>query len=287
MGALWGLQFAMLKLAATQGLSEINILTITLVLLSVIFTIILLLQSEMFRITRERVLFLTIIGLLGYIFPLLAALHAAPHISAGILTLIATMAPVVTISIAMLLRTETVTFQRIIAIMLGVLSVLFVLWPQDEFQENGTTYWMIIALILPICYGIESIFIAKYWPSGVTTLQAVTGETLMATAMIVPVFIIYGEPISANSDWSTGALAIAIFVIAGVIESFIYFYLIEKTGGVFVSFGTFIALFAGIAWGIVLFSESHGTSVWVAVFTLCLSLCFAIADRPVPNNLDK
>ena len=279
MGGLWGLQFAMLKLAAEQGLSEIDTLMIALVLLSVIFTAILVVRRETFRTTSKLFVFLAIIGLLGYIFPLLAALHAAPHIPAGILTLIATLSPVVTILVATLMKTEPVSFQRLIAVVLGVVAVLLVLWPEVELPRYGNTYWILVALIVPLCYGIESIYIASNWPRGMTSLQVVTAQTLVATLMLLPVFLIYGNLSATGSNWSGGASAILIFVLAGVIESLIYFYLIEKTGGVFVSFASFISLFAGIAWGIFLFSESHGVMVWFAVAATLVSLFLATSEK--------
>ena len=279
MGVLWGLQFAMLKLAAERGLSEVDTLMIALVLLSVIFTIILLVRQQTFRITVKLINFLAIIGLLGYIFPLLAALHAAPHIPAGILTLIATLVPVITILIATLLKTEPVSVQRMIAVGLGVIAVLLVLWPELELPGYGNTYWIFVALVVPFCYGIESIYIASSWPRGMTSLQVVTAQTLVATLLFLPVFFFYGNPGAVGSNWSGGEVAILIFVLAGVIESLIYFYVIEKTGGVFVSFASFISLFAGIAWGILLFSESHGLVVWFAVAATFVSLLLATSGK--------
>ena len=70
-----------------------------------------------------------------------------------------------------------------------------------------------------------------------------------------------------------------VFVAAGIIETLLYFLLIKYAGGVFVSFGTFISLFAGIAWGIALFAEVHPASTWVAVIALFASLALVCTDR--------
>ena len=57
-----------------------------------------------------------------------------------------------------------------------------------------------------------------------------------------------------------------------------YFWLIRTTGGVLVSFGTFVSLFAGIGWGMAIFSESHGPAVWVAVLVLVGALALVCLD---------
>lgn len=283
MGAMWGLQFAMLKLAAEGGYGEINILMMTLILLSIVFSLIMVTRKQSFAVNRERIWFLLITSVLGYVIPLSAALHAAPHMPAGILTMIGCLAPVVSISIALMLRTEFVSAQRVLAVVCGLIAIGLVLWPQLELPGRGAAPWMLLALLVPACYGVESVYAAVYWPKGWTSLQAVTGETLMATLLVLPMFFVIGDPPAMVATWSTAEWAIAVFVVAGVIESLIYFFLIQTTGGVFVSFGTFISLFAGIGWGVILFSESHGALVWGAVGTLCAALALACFDRPMAS----
>lgn len=279
MGGLWGLQFAMLKRAAGIGLSEISVLMVALLLLSVIFAALLLVRDGMFRLSLERIRFLAIIGLLGYVFPLLAALYAAPHLPAGILTLIATSAPVATIVTVLLLRSESVSPRRLVAVALGVLSVLMILLPEISLPDGGNSAWIVVALVVPVCYGVESVYIAACWPRGLSSLQAVAGETFASALMMVPICLVFGDPIVKIGALSFSDIAITVFVLAGVVESLVYFYLIERTGGVLVSFGTFVSLFAGIVWGMLLFDERHAAIVWIAIAVLCMALYLAVRDR--------
>ncbi len=280
MGGLWGLQFAMLKLAGQAGYSELNILMLALVLLSAVFASLLVARGETFTLNRGRLVFLGVTAVLGYIAPLLAALHAAPHIPAGVLTLIASLTPMLTISVALIFKTERVAIKRILAVAFGALAVVLVLAPELRLPGYGAAYWLVIALIVPFCYGVESIYIAARWPAGMTALQAVAGETWIAAILVLPVFLVFGDPVSLSFSVSSAEVAVAVFVLAGVIESLVYFYLIRTTGGVFVSFGTFVSLFAGIGWGVLLFSESHGVAVWGAVIALCVSIGLVCLDQP-------
>ena len=59
-----------------------------------------------------------------------------------------------------------------------------------------------------------------------------------------------------------------LFVLAGLIEIVLYFYIIQHTGAVLINFGFFISLFSGIAWGMLIFDEQHGAAVWGAVAVL-------------------
>ena len=282
MGAMWGLQFAMLKLAASSGYGDLFVLLITLILLSGIFAALMALRGERFFINRQILVFLVITAALGYVLPLLAALYAASELSAGVLSLIACMSPVVATLCALSLRTEKVSATRFVAVVLGVASVLMILLPELDLPGHGKLVWIVAGLVVPLAYGIESVYIAAKWPEGVSPLQLVTGESLVAAVMVVPLLFISGEPLPDMVSWDA-VIAIGVFVLAGVIESMLYFYLIRETGGVLVNFGTFISLFAGIAWGAALFAESHGANVWLAAATLIVALWLARKGHPPTN----
>lgn len=279
MGTFWGLQFAMLKLAVGERYSDLAILTLSLSLLSVIFLSALVVRGELFAVSKDKVVFLLVTSVLGYIAPLWAALYAAAHIPAGILTLLASLSPIVTVAIALAMRTEVVSGRRILAVLLGSVAVCLVLWPELELPGFGKMHWILIGLVMPLCYGAESIYIAKFWPRGLTPLQAVTGETVTAAVLVLPIFLIVDGSLSIPTAMSKAEWAIALFVAAGVVESMLYFYLISKTGGVFVTFAGFVSLFAGIGWGVLLFAEIHGATVWIAVGLLCVSLFLACWQR--------
>jgi len=282
MGSLWGLQFAMLRQAAQAGYSDLTVLTITLLLLSLIFLLIAAAKRDPFQPSWGLLVFLVVTALLGYVAPLAAALYAASRLSAGVLSLIACMTPLVTVLLALLTRSETVTAARISAVGLGVLSVTLLLWSQIDLPHRGKLPWMTVALVVPLSYGIESIYIARFWPKGLSALHAVTGETVVAALLVAPIYLLSGQALPDRLSWGDAEIAIAVFVAAGVVESLLYFVLIQKTGGVFVNFGTFVSLFAGLMWGILLFSERHPDLTWVAVALLAAALLLASKDPPPP-----
>ena len=279
MGATWGLQFAMLKLAVEEGYHELNILLLALTLISVIYGVMVVAMRRLFSIDRERIVFFVVIALIGYVIPMGATLYAADHVPAGILTLLASLAPLFTFAVAIIFRTEPVSGLRIVAVVLGCVSVALVLAPQAELPGEGALWWMVLALLIPLCYGVESIYVASRWPSGLDVMQVGFGEAVVAMLLTAPLVWWFGDPSTLSMSGTTADLAIGIFVLCGVFEVYMYFYLIRTTGGVLVSFGTFIALFAGIAWGMLLFAESHDGFVWLAVGIACCALSLVTYDH--------
>ena len=278
MGVLWGLQFTVLKLAVERGRAELNVLMMALVLISVVYAFLVALRGRGFRLTRPRLEFFVVIGILGYLLPMGATLYAAPYVAAGILTLLASLAPVVTFAVALLLRTEPVSKARIGAMLLGCVSVVLVLAPEAELPGHGALGWMALALIIPFCYGVESLYVAARWPEGLGVLEVGLGEALAASLLTLPFFLLFGEPFTFGAESLVADLAVGVFVLCGVLEIVMYFWLVRTTGGVLVSFGTFVALFAGIVWGMIIFSETHGAPVWVAVLVLVAALALVSVD---------
>ena len=276
-GAAWGAQFSMLKLAMQGGYGEIAVLFIALLLISIGYFLFLCLRRALFFPTREIIVFLVVTSVLGYVIPLLAAIYAAPYLPAGIMTLIASLTPVVTVSVALLLRTERVSSRRIGAVVLGTLAAFLVLLPELALPGFGTFTWMLLIGLVPLCYGLEPIYVFARWPRGLDAWQVGFGEAVAATLLMLPIFLVFGD-FSIGLTWSEAETGILLFAVAGLVEVVLYFYIIQQTGGVLVSFSNFISLFAGIGWGMLLFGESHGALVWAAVFVLIAALVLLALD---------
>ena len=192
------------------------------------------------------------------------------------------MSPAITFATAALFRTEHISVVRLIAMVLGICSVLILMLP--GILGEVISLWVLAALLIPLCYGTESVYVDRNWPEGMGVIQVGFAEAFTAFVLILPlVYFIDGFP--AAIDLSGRAeIAIAVFVLCGLFEIFAYFYLIRTTGGVLVSFGSFVALFAGVAWGILLFNEQHGGLTWVAAALMVSSLLMVSLDAYLRNR---
>lgn len=279
MGSTWGLQFAMLKLAVEEGYDEFGVLMLALVMIAIISGAVVAIRRRYFRLNRERLIFFSVIAIIGYVLPMTATLYAAPYVPAGILSLMASLTPLFTFATALIFRTEAISKLRMAAVCLGCVSIAMVLAPQLQLPGSGTLWWLILALLIPLCYGVESIYVAANWPAGLDVIQMVFAEVLAGAIFTVPLLVMFGEPRTLILQGTMAELAIVVFVLCGVFEVYMYFYLVRTTGGVLVSFASFVSLFAGIGWGILIFSESHAISVWLAVFILCAALALVTIDH--------
>lgn len=144
--------------------------------------------------------------------------------------------------------------------LLGCIATVLVLAPQAELPGYGALPWMLVALLIPLCYGVESIYVAARWPEGLDVMQVGFGEALAAAILTAPLLLLSGEPQSLVLQASIAEFAILVFVLFGVFEVFMYFYLVRTTGGVLV------------------FSETHDATTWFAVIVLVAALALVSAD---------
>jgi drug/metabolite transporter (DMT)-like permease len=89
-----------------------------------------------------------------------------------------------------------------------------------------------------------------------------------------------GEPLFFMTASAVGGSALLTFVLVTVVETYLYFHLLRSAGAVFISVASFIALFAGILWGIALNGESHPASVWLAVALVVVALYLVGSRSP-------
>ena len=279
MGILWGLQYAMIKLAAESGYNEINIIVLTLLMVSAFYLILVKVRGLKIPPNKETIVFLIIIAILGYILPLLATVYAAEKVTAGIISLVACLTPILTVLLALILRSETVSRSRIAGIALGAFSVTMVLLPELRSPDLGMLPWILLLLVAPLVFAVENIYVSMKWPKGLGAVEMVAGEAIVASVLMLPLFFVFGAPHEIKWQWTSAEIAIVVYVLAGIAESFLYFHIIRTTGGVLVSFGSFVSLFAGIGWGIVIFSESHPMTVWIAVIFLVVALTCIAASK--------
>ncbi len=275
MGAAWGLEFSMLKLAARAGYPEAGALAAMLAIVAAAYWVAIAWRGAWFRPTRRIVVFLLAVATLGYVLPLLAALFAARHVDAGVMTLVASFTPIVAVATALAFRTERVSPRRVLAVVLGMASATIVLLPDAGPPQAGALAWLLVVFVVPLTYGVESVYVSVAWPDGLTPLQIGAGQALVALLAVVPIHLALEPPMAYDPDWNAGQIAIAVMAACLLVEVFLYFFIIRATGGVLVSFGLYVSLFAGIAWGAVLFGERLDAATWLAVGVLAAGLALA------------
>ncbi|MEM7070391.1 MAG: DMT family transporter [Pseudomonadota bacterium] len=295
LGTLWGLQFSLLKIANIMQISELVFLVFTLLSLTLIYNAILFIKRQNFHLTVECVRYFFISGSLGYVLPLGVALHLSDTLSAGSITLLASSAPVITVILSTLIGHERMNIKKMLGVVMGFSASILVLWPlieslfgnQNSHFENAQPLDLLIALIIPLAYGFDVVYISAFWPKNLNATQVVAGETGFAGLFLLPFFFIFEDPGVIFHLKQETWLPILAFIIVSIFEIFLFFYLIRKTGPIFVANGGYVALIAGVVWGIVLFDEQHGLHLWFASILLVIAIWCVLPKKEKHPSLNS
>jgi drug/metabolite transporter (DMT)-like permease len=279
LGLSWGLHFPILKFAARSGLPYSGIAAAAICGVALALLSACLVRRRLPAFGRGYLRFYLVCALLGYLAPYFLALFAAGRIDAGMLTLIGSTSPIFTLCLAALVGAERITAIRVFGILLGAVSVAFLILPQASLVGVTAVTAMVAALGIPLSYSSYHVYLSKYWPAGSDSFQVACGEALTAVCLMTPIFLFAGGTDLFASEWGVGHWAILATVVITTLDCYLYFEIVRLAGPVFVSQGGFIAVIAGVLWGMLLHGEKPSEWLWVSLAFLIGSLFLLALSR--------
>jgi drug/metabolite transporter (DMT)-like permease len=278
LGASWGLYFSLLKIAVLSGISYVGILTLTTVGVGVGMVAIALVRRRMPRFSRRHIGFYLVCALSGYLVPMIAELFVIAHIPAGVLTLIVSMAPLATLLLAWLMKTDLISRSRVAGIVLGAIAIFAILLPDAHFSEDIAWRWLLLAVLVPVSYAIHHNFTARCWPEDSDSYQVACGEAIFGSLLLLTFSLFHWQSQDLQS-WNQGHSAILFMATISLIDIYIYFELIRLRGPIYTSHANYFMVISGVVWGMVIFSERPSPLMWVSALLLVASLYLATSGK--------
>jgi len=283
LGGSWGLYFSMLKIAVLSGISYTGILTLSTVGVAVGMSAIALLRRRKPEFRLRHNIFYLVCALTGYLLPMIVELLVIAHMPAGVLALIVSMAPLATLLLAWMMKTDTINLPRVAGILVGAFAIFAILLPDVHVGEAVAWRWLLLTLVVPVCYAIHHNFTARCWPSGSDSYQVACGEALFAGTLLV-VFASFNWQWQDVEVWNRGHSAILFMAAISLIDIYIYFELIRIKGPIYTSHANYVMVVSGVLWGMVIFSERPSPLMWVSAALLIASLYLVGRSKPDEHN---
>ena len=189
MGTIWGLGFALAKLAGENGAHPIG-----LVLWETIGSGALLLLACMAfgRYPRRQWSYLRyylINGFLGFAIPGPILFWTAPHLPVAVLTMMIPMAPLMTYVLILAMRTERFDLWRALGVLLGFAGVGLIVLPEGSLPEAGQVGWVLLGLGAACFYALQNVYIALRSPPDTDVLTQTTGMLILGGLAAIPMAI--------------------------------------------------------------------------------------------------
>tara|TARA_B100000700_G_scaffold314222_1_gene400467 strand:+ start:1392 stop:2291 length:900 start_codon:yes stop_codon:yes gene_type:complete len=274
LSSLWALHFSLVKLVEADD-SPLTILVSLLAVLCALFFILLLLQNKLFKFTFKKSLFFSVAGMFAYIIPLSVEFIVAPKIEAGILTLIVSAVPVFTLIVIWIFRLLNVTVKLVIGTLSGLAGLLILFYGNND--NTSVSIWTVYALIIPLSYAFDAIFMEKFWPRNLDSTQVAFGETTASLIFVILLSIFYGNKYYDHFQWFTIS-SFWILAFVTFIEVWLFFYILNKVGAVFVNLSSYLVMPAGFIWGFLIFGETFTFIKFISTLLICISI-FMIANQ--------
>lgn len=240
---------------------------------------ILLVRRKLPGLTPAHLRAYAIIGGVGICVPYTVWAMISPKLPAGIVALELALVPMATYAVAMALRMDRLKVYRVIGLLLGLGAVLVILLPDASLPTPEMRPWVLVGLVLPICFGFSLVACERYPPPESGSVEMTCGLMLTAAIFLLPVMAISGSwwIFEAPLDWADGAV-----ILIGLIVPMCWvfaFEIIRRAGSVFYSTVLYLETLTGVGWGIVIFREHHTAWIWASLILL-LSGIYLVNRRP-------
>ena len=273
LSALWALHFSLVKLVDADK-NPLSILVPLLVVLTILFYFVLNFNNQLFKFTFRKSIFFTVAGIFAYIVPLYVEFLVAPKMDSGILVLIVSSVPVFTLIIVWIFRLLDVNVRLILGTFFGLVGISIIILGDTNKSVN---YWALLALIVPLSYSFDAIFMEKYWPNELNTFQVAFGECFASLVLLIIFNFLFDANFSEYIYWiSLPSFWLLTFVT--FIEISLFFYILKIRGAVFINLGSYLVMPAGFLWGFIIFGETF-TLVKLVCTLLIISSIFLIGNH--------
>ena len=277
-GTIWGLVFSLTLIATAQGAHPLGLSAWQVVLTAAFFGVACLV-SGITLFNFENLRHYVVLALIGITVPNLLYYNAAPHLSAGILSITVSTVPLFTYAMMLVLRFESVVARRLSGIVLGMIAILLLVIPDQGLDSGDASFWILLVLLCAVFYSIENVYISKGIAPHVDVRELLFSSNLVAAMIQFPRAIYLGVDESWTWLASDAGLSIVGIAIGSGLAYAMFFYSIKSSGPVFASQCAYVVTISGVIWGIMIFSEQHNIWVWLSVIVMLLGLMLVNPDE--------
>lgn len=192
-------------------------------------------------------------GLLGIALPNSLIYFTSQHLPAGIVGVMANIVPLVIYPLALIAKQEVFSWQRCLAVLVGVTGVMLVIFQHTHIQTQSGTPWIFIILLTPLCFAFCSVFIAHARPIPSDSLGLSNGMLFVSSCLLSPVvflthsFYRFAIPLT-TTDW-----LILLEILLSTVGYVIFFLLIKRAGPVFYSLVSGTVALTSLFWSWLIF----------------------------------
>lgn len=283
MGLAWGLTQPLGKIAASTGHQPFGLIFWQLLICTLVLGGLCALRGEWPRRDGRALRFYLVVALCGTLVPNYTFYLSIARLPSGIMSVIVAAIPMLTFPIALLLGMDRFSGLRFLGLCLGLAGVLLIAFPAGglgaALPDPAMVAFLPVALIGPLFYAAESLYVARGGMAGMGAIPAMAGASAVGLVLCLPMALLSGQffalPLPpGRPEWALlASSAIHALVYA------LYIWLAARAGAVFAGQVSYIITLTGVIWAMILLGEQPAAAVWVAAALMICGM-FMVRARP-------
>jgi drug/metabolite transporter (DMT)-like permease len=246
---LWAARLSSIKAAGLSGIPVHVVVGVSTIGIAILFSVVAVARRAWPPLSRQTVVFYVLSGILGFILPFTLESLVAPRIPVFVLVVIIATMPIMTVGLSAMTGHERLSKTTLLAVALGFLGVLILIWDTAGYsqQDGMDTRWVFVALIVPLLYAANTVFVATKWPVAADAIQVAHAQALiLSAAVLAGGFAIGGLSVWAEASANVPAVGAIIFCEGCALM--LYLKIARDYGAIYVSFANYVSmLFAALA----------------------------------------
>jgi drug/metabolite transporter (DMT)-like permease len=286
LSAIWGSSFLAIKISI-QSLDPITVASGRLVIASSVLYIYYKIKKIEFSPDIKTISIIILIGFIGNFIPFFLIGWSEKFIQSNTAGLLMSVAPIFALILAHFMTyDDKFTFQKLFAIIIGLVGVLFIFGIDTLAALFTKNYFVFLpkltVMLATLGYVLSSIL--AYNLKNTNTIALATFVTISAAIISIP-FVAFNEIYNNKLPTYNSRLALLYLgIFPTAIAFLIRFYIISRAGPVFLSFVSYLIPGFAILWGYIFLNETITISVAIGLVFILFGIFLSQKYTNVKNN---
>ncbi len=282
-GLAWGMTQPLTKVAVSTGYQPMGLIFWQMLFGVILLGAVIAVRRIRVPFDRRHILYYIAIAFLGTLLPNSFSYLAAAQLPAGIMAVAITTVPMFSLLIALAIGNERFRFSRSMGIVLGVSAMLLIALPEASLPVAGQGFWVLVALIAPICYGFEGNFVASRAPRTLNPIAALWGASFIGIFISGPLALVSGQWVDLFKPWTAPEWALLGSSIAHAVAYSGYMWLVGFAGVVFTAQIAYVVTIGAIVIAMTFLGETYSGYVWFAIALMMMGLALVQPMGKLPE----
>ena len=278
-GVSWGLTAPLSKIAVSTGHHYLGLLIWQIIIMILSLGLIQIFRKKKLPLNLNCFWRYVVVALLGTILPNSIMYKAYFHLQSGIMSILVSIVPMIAFLLVLVLQMEKFEIRRFLGVLFGIFAIILIVFPKLDLGYLGEVGWILLALLSPLCYAIEGVWINKIGIAKLDPIEVILGASILGFFILMPIVALNGYWITPYRVWGPAEFAITSSSLIHSIIYISYIWLIGKAGVIFASQVSYIYTASGIGFSIILLGEGYSLFVWAAVILMLMGLMMVRPSR--------